>query len=307
MSLDRFVMGSSTRMHLLGCVVALLGLVSCGNEASKVDVPSTDSVNGAVNSKEMLKAKQILFSLPSPSESAVLIKSSNAAFDLNYLNQTSNVSRYTSNESKALNLGVYGTDLIYTNVYGQTQESTEYFKCANALSKALGINDAFGESTFKRIKSNVDNKDSLLSIIAEASMEADAYFKENERPASSALVATGGWLEGLYIATRIGDNTKNKAVLQRVAEQKNSAGNLIALVESFGSEKELASILQDLRELKLLFDALQVKEDAFANTGNTAEKQDVKVVGKKKHIEMTPEQFRAIADKVEQIRNRIIK
>ncbi len=284
-------------------IIAVI-LTSCGSDTNKNEAAAIDTTSSSANSKELMKAQQILYTLPSPVEAAALMKLSGATFDLSTLNPTANVSKYTSNESKSLNLGVYGTDLVYANIFEQTQESADYFKCANTLATALGINNAFGENTFQRVKANMQNRDSLMAIIAEASLEADAYFKENERPAASALVAVGGWIEGLYIATTIANKTKNGEIIQRVAEQKNSINNLIGLVESFGSEKGLSPVLGDLKEIKLLFDALEVKK---GTTSKPVGNDRTPTIGVSKHIEMTPEQLKAISEKVGSIRNKIIK
>ncbi len=285
-------------------VLSLAVFSSCGSDSTKNEVAGTDTTTTApAKSKEMQKAQQILYALPSPAEAAALMKSSGATFDLAVLNPTGNVSKYGSNESKALNLGVYGTDLIYANIFEQTQESSEYFKCANTLATALGINDVFGEATYKRVKANMQNRDSLMAIIAEASLDADSYFKENERPAASALVAVGGWIEGLYIATTIAGKTKSEAIIQRVAEQKNCLNNLIGLVESFGSEKELTGVSSDLKEIKVLFDVLEVKKTTPAKT--TSSSTEAPTVGVSRHIAISPEQLKALAEKVGTIRNKI--
>lgn len=291
------------KKNIFALALAALVLSSCGTDNGKtegtVDTISTNTATSA----ELSNAQQILYALPSPVEAASLMRMSGATFDKSHLNPVKNVSKYVSNESKSLNLGIYGTDLIYASIFEQTQESAEYFKCANTLASSLGISDAFGEATFKRLKSNMNNRDSLLSIVAEASLSADSYFKENERPAASAMVAAGGWIEGLYIATRIANATKNPEILQRVAEQKNSIQSLIGLVESFGSEKELTSVLSDLKEIKTQFDALQVTKEAAPKVEKASE---VPTIGVHKKITMTSEQMKAISDKVESIRNKII-
>jgi hypothetical protein len=284
--------------------IALALFSSCGSDTGKNEMGTGDTAsNSPANSKELAKAQQILYALPSPTEAAALIKSSGATFELSTLNPITNVSKYVSNESKAINLGVYGTDLVYANVFEQTQESAEYFKCANTLATSLGISSVFGEATYNRVKKNMQNQDSLMAIIADASLDADAYFKENERPTASALVAVGGWIEGLYIATTIAGKTKNASVIQRVAEQKSSLNNLIGLVESFGSEKELSSALNDLKEIKPLFDVLETKKTVAAKSAGTNE---IPTIGVGKHIGITPEQLKAIAEKVGAVRNKII-
>jgi len=290
--------------YILVIAAALPLLFSCGSSSEKNDSTSMDSATTTMaNSKKLANTQQILYTLPSPVEAAALMKMSGAKFDKTYLNPTNNVSHYVSSDSKALNLGVYGTDLIYASIFEQTQETSEYFKCANTLSTSLGISGAFGEATFKRLKSNLTNKDSLLMIVAEASLDADAYFKENERPAASAMVAAGGWIEGLYIATRIANSTQNQEIIQRVAEQKNSIGNLIKLVESFDQEQGLTPVIADLKEIQVLFDKLEVKKGPSAKS----EPGEVPTIGVSKKITMNAEQLTAITNKVESIRNKITK
>ncbi|MBL7891362.1 MAG: hypothetical protein JNL63_01930 [Bacteroidia bacterium] len=292
------------KRNIFVLVIASLFLFACGSDSGKSDVTAIDTTSANNNSKELANAQQILYTLPSPVEAAALMKMSGATFDKTHLNPVSNVSKYVSNDSKALNLGIYGTDLIYSSIFEQTQESAEYFKCANTLSTSLGISEAFGEATFKRLKTNINNRDSLLTIVAEASLDADSYFKENERPAASAMVAAGGWIEGLYIATRIANVTKHQEIIQRVAEQKNSIGNLISLVESFGSEQGLTSVLNDLKEIKAQFDVLEVKKEPADKVDPSS---PVPTIGVKKKITMSAEQLKAISDKVEIIRNKIIQ
>lgn len=288
--------------NIFTVAIASILLFSCSSDNGKNDAASSDTASTNANSQELANAQQILYTLPSPVEAAALMKMSGATFDKNHLNPTSNVSKYVSNDSKALNLGIYGTDLIYASIFEQTQESAEYFKCANTLSTSLGISGAFGETTFKRLKANINNRDSLLSIVAESSLDADSYFKENERPAASAMVAAGGWIEGLYIATRIANATKHQEVIQRVAEQKNSINNLIALVSSFGSEQGLTPVLNDLKEIKSLFDVLEVTREQASKVDPTS---TVPTIGVKKKITITAEQLKAISNKVEMIRNKI--
>ena len=49
-------------------------------------------------------------------EITMLIKEGGAVYDKQELNDHNNVSNYTTNFKKALNLGVYGTDLGYANI-----------------------------------------------------------------------------------------------------------------------------------------------------------------------------------------------
>ena len=286
-------------------VASGLLLASCSNNPSKTDGgnASIDTSKTAAELKLDNQGKQLMYAMPSPVEAAALLKSSGAKFDIANLNATKNVSHYTTGSSRALNLGVYATDLVYANIFGQTQESAEYFRCANTLGTALGIKDAFGEAVYKRMKSNMDNKDSLMAIIAEASMDADSYFKENERAEGSALVATGGWLEGLFISCRIAEKSKDPILMNRMAEQKHSLGTLIALLSGITLDKESLPVLEGLKALKVEFDGLELKSDE----SKPAKAEGTNTIGPKKHLVMTPDKFKTISEKAYELRNSIIK
>ena len=285
-----------------------LGILAagCGSNEAKKDTGALDTAKMGAEMKLAEQGRKLLYATPSPVEAAALLKSSGAKFDPSNLNPVKNVSKYTTATARALNLGVYSTDLVYSNIFGQTQESAEYFRSANTLGSSLGIKDAFGENIFKRVKANIENKDSLMAIIAEASMDADAYFKENERVDASALVALGGWIEGLYISSKIAEKSKDQVLLNRIADQKHALGTLIALTDGITLDKETLPIQTQLKALKVNFDALQLQSDG-AKPAAAKDKDGATTIGEKKHLVMTPEQFKDISEKAYQLRNSIVK
>jgi hypothetical protein len=69
------------------------------------------------------QAEKIFYTLPSPLESAMLIKSAGAVFDEDLLNPVDNTRNYNTNKSMALNLGIYTCDLSFASLYDQTSLS----------------------------------------------------------------------------------------------------------------------------------------------------------------------------------------
>src|SRR3954470_11616837 len=210
-----------------------LFLFSCNNSTTETEVAGSDTMQAKSKNP---KAQEVFYSIPSPIETISLLKAAGAKYNAAYLNPIDNVSKYTSVTSKALNLGTYGSDLSFTSMFDQTQESMLYLRCANKLASGLGINSAFNESTTNRLESNLQNRDSLLNIIADSYWTTDAYLKDNGQPGVSALIVAGGWVEGLYIGTQIANSTQNKEVITRIGEQKLSLENLIALLESYKAD-----------------------------------------------------------------------
>ncbi|HRG36946.1 MAG TPA: hypothetical protein PK289_00280 [Bacteroidia bacterium] len=281
-----------------------LFVFSCNNSTStEDDVAGSDTIQAKLKDS---KAQEVFYSIPSPIETISLLKSAGAKYNAAYLNPIENVSKYTSVTSKALNLGTYGSDLSFTSMFDQTQESMYYLRCANKLASGLGISGAFNESTTSRLESNLQNRDSLLNIISDSYWTTDAYLKDNGQPGVSALIVAGGWIEGLYIGTQIAKTTQNKEVITRIGEQKLSLENLIGLLESYKADNAgIVAILNSLTELNALY--TNVSAPNKSTEASTDKKNNVTTLDNGSTFELTPEQLKAISDKVSDIRNKIIQ
>jgi len=284
-------------------IVSLL-IFSCGQEKEGDETLPVEDTTGMASAKTV-KTANVFYSIPSPIETTTLLKKAGATYDKDYLNDIKNVSRYSSASSKALNLGVYGADLSFTSIFEQTQESMLYLKCSSNLANGLGIGDVFGPATISRVEANMKNRDSLLDIISDAYWTADAYLKENDRPGISALVIAGGWVEGLYIATRIASVTNNDDVITRIAEQKLSLENLIGLLENTPSEEAIAKLLKELKSLKTVYDKIDFNHQKPETSTDVT--THVTTIGGGSSISINKEQLKDISNKVEVIRSNIIK
>ena len=94
-------------------VLAALMLAGCrsGVKDGKKDADTLVTGANAAVYEDIKQAEKIFYTLPSPLESAMLIKSAGALFDDNLLNPIDNTRNYNTNRSMALNLGIYTTDL----------------------------------------------------------------------------------------------------------------------------------------------------------------------------------------------------
>ena len=91
-------------------LVAVILLAGCGSDRKKTgsdEITLDETEIGADLLDDINEAKQIFYSLPSPLETALLIKSAGAAYNGELLNPTENIAGYTTNRSMALNLGIY--------------------------------------------------------------------------------------------------------------------------------------------------------------------------------------------------------
>ncbi|MBI4947062.1 MAG: hypothetical protein HY840_11755 [Bacteroidetes bacterium] len=290
--------------------IALLLLSSffygCGSNKGNGETEGTDTISVG-GTKSTIKAQNIFYSIPSPIELAQLIQRAGAKYNKDFLNPIENKSKYMTNTSRALNLGVYGADLSYTSVFDdKTQESILYLGCTRTLAEALGVGDAFDEKTVDRIQNNTGKKDSLLTIISDSYMSTDEMLKESQREGASALVITGGFIEALYLGTQLAQTTKNNAdIISRLAEQKGTLDNVIGLLITYEKDASMSAVLADVKLLKEIYDQVQVNSVSESDIKTNAATK-VTTIGGKITYSITAELVTKLTETSAKIRNKII-
>jgi hypothetical protein len=252
--------------------------------------------------EDISTAKQIFYSLPSPLESAMLIKSSGATFDEKLLNPVTNTSKYTSNKSIALNLGIYSTDLSYASLFDQAQMTITYMNASKKMADGLGILDAIDKSTIDRLEENINNRDVILDIISETFMSATSFLKDNDRQALSSIVMVGGWIEGLYIGTQlVGDKPiADNKVVDKIVDQKLSIDMVLKLLESNKANQDVAGIITEMNDLKSIYDKITIKSSKIEPVVDSVKK--VTTLKSKSTSNVTQEVFVELRDKIKNIR-----
>lgn len=265
---------SLVNKHIISTIV--LGLVismcisSCNeNSEGNYTVINDTSIIGV--NKKIVAAENIIVYVPSPIETAGLLKEAGAKYNTILLNSPNNLSKYATLPALTLNLGVYGTDLAFASIFDQRADIVTYMNCTKKLANALTISSAFDASKNIRLERNMNNRDSVLSIITDAYWDCDALFQENNQPHASSLMVAGGWIEGLYLACKITENTNNNAIRVRIVEQRSSLDKLILLLEK-QNHPDSQKIATELKKTKLLYDELPTPADKkiIVSTDNTA-------------------------------------
>jgi len=279
--------------------LTFISLMSCGDAGKNPPETlqdSTATTDSAVNIKNV-----VLYTIPSPIETFTILKMSGPSFDKSLMNPTANESKYASNFSKSLNLGVYSTDLSFCFLYKQNQDFNTYLKSVNGLTTSLGIDGSYGSSVSDRLQKNSNNIDSLMAIASEASVNADQYLKENQRTNTTALIAAGSWIEAMHIITNIADKKQNSAITGLVADQKISARNLVKMLDQFNSDKEIAGLSKDIMSISSIYDNLKPIQ------GNSMVSEDkmLKSIGNNTSYDLSKEELKSLLEKVEALRNKI--
>jgi hypothetical protein len=279
-------------------------LASCGSggnkNTSEVRVDSAELEQDIFT--DISHAKQIFYSLPSPLESAMLIKSAGATYNEKILNSLTNVNKYTTNKSMALNLGIYITDLSYASLFDQAQTTIKYMDVAKKMADGLGITDAIDQNTINRLEENINNRDVILDIISETFMSSTAFLKENDRQPLATIALVGGWIEGLYIATQlVGDAPiEDNKIVQRIVDQKLALDMVIKLLENNKESADIANIAVFISELKKVYDKITIKSSKIKPV--TDEKTEVTTLKSTSTSNVTQEVFAQLKDTIKTIR-----
>jgi len=287
-----------TRVWTSGLLAAIL-LSSCGGDPPVQDSLKTDGVLDSTQAERARRTRNIFHNIPSPMETAGLLKKAGAEYDKRILNDPEKHSNYTSASKQALNLGIYGADLSYASVFNNTQESMLFTGAAQNLAKKLDVSNAFGQETIDRMEANRNDRDSLLNIISETYWDVDAYLKENGRDNVSALMIAGGWVEGLYIATQVCMQHDTPELRQRIAEQRIPLGQLIELMATYSMDDAAVSgVKGDLDALVALFPAMPA-----ATASSVTQDNGTAVIGGSAPAgTVTDEQLRSLTEKTTTIR-----
>lgn len=290
-------------------VLSLLVFAGCASdkeeESSSEELVSVDSLE--VNEQliqDVKTVKEIFYSLPSPLETAMILKQAGAKYNEELLNPLENTSNYVTNKSMALNLGIYTTDLSYASLFDQTQATINYMNAAKKMAEGLGILNAIDEDAIERLEANVNNRDVIMDIISETIMNSSSFFEENDRQAMSAIVLVGGWIEGLYIATNLieeGDSHENNELVSRVVDQKLTLATVQSLLEKNKENEDVKMIAVHVDDLKKTFDKIEVTKSPIEPV--TDEETNITTLKSKTDISMDPETFEELKKKVELIRN----
>lgn len=248
----------------------VLMISSCGTEEEKKPEISKEVTDP--NSSLNAKFDDKIFSIPSPMQMALLLEESKSTYNEFLLNDLEKVDDYTSEYKKALNLGIYGTDLGYVSIYKQNNAALKYLSTIEKLTSKLGLEGAFDKDFMSRFEKNSTNKDSLMVIVSDAFKKSDNFLKSNNRKSVSALILVGGWIESMYLACNINKQHANQKILDRIAEQSETLNTIVALLSDYNKKGEWDDLIKDMKDLKFYFDQISIKYEYLPPVTNAKTK-----------------------------------
>ncbi len=251
-------------MKKLTILIVLAGMIACDStrqideRTAFLDSLEKTSVKTLVISEGAIA--DIIQQIPSPLEISFLIKESGTNYNNQLLNSPKNLPNYNNNYKKALNLGVYGTDLGYTNIYNQNQDAIFYLDAIRDLANGLSIGQFFDFGTFKRLATKSENLDSLLLVTTQNFNDINEYLQNQKRSNLSILFLTGGWLEAMHIMCQVSlNNPESGALKEKIGEQKIILDSVKQLLFHFkNTDPNIEGLYEDLMRLDKVYSEIKI-------------------------------------------------
>lgn len=247
------------RSIYLAATVFFIGVfsISCGSRQEGESRAITEN-----KEREELTARQVEdveeYPIPTSVEVVELLQRAGAPYILGISNSPSNVDRYFTERSKALNLGVYGADLSYAATYEMNQDIRRYLQVCNQLIDELNVSTTFNQDFVDRVENNLDNKDSLIYIVAESFLDTYNYLTETRRPDLSLLVMTGSWIEGMYLTSQIAIGARdNTEITDIILQQDEPLEKLLSLMDDLEDDTYVSSLYPGLEDIYKFLENLE--------------------------------------------------
>ena len=248
----------------LSVIVAGFVFVQCTNESqsgdSQDEVQNVQSTEGSESKGSIMNFDGQLFSIPSPIQTASLIKTSGIDFNGDLTNNPSNIDNYTTAFKQALNLGVYGADFAYISYYGQDQLSLQYMKNIRMLVESLDLSSAIDQNLADRIATNISNQDSLMAISSAMFRTTDNYLKNSDRNDIAALILAGGFIESLYFTANLAKMDKTGELAKRIGEEKLTVLTMRDLLATH-DDPNYKDLAEEFNGLVNAFSNVEIKYD----------------------------------------------
>jgi len=243
-------------------VISLFTFLGC----QKVDKESVQTENTVDSTSIKLEVSteiinEVIESIPSPLEMSSIVHSVEPTFNGEFLHTPSNSGIYSTEFQKAVNIGIYATDIGFINIYNDKKDAVVYLDAMIKLAVDLKIAQFFNYESIKRLATTRKNLDSLLYVTTNDFDNINLYLQDQKRGDISLMILVGGWIEAMYILSNIAEKDHSPALYERIGEQKIVLDQLKMLLNFYKSNVSLNNLNFKLDELKTVYDRVKTETE----------------------------------------------
>jgi len=275
------------------CIAISAWAISACSNSSNLESDSKRLDSLLLNDTIKEQFQEFVHIFPSQIKVGRLFKNAGLKFQATELVPAAGVEKLVSPGDKALAMGFYGVDMVYASLHNQTQIVMSNLRLTKKLSEDLGLESVYAEKDYvRKFEANINNQDTLESIIRDLFAETDAFLQDNKKLDLYILSFAGGWTESVYLAANFAYSTKNKGVVQLIGEQLISLDPLIELFRESKLESKDKELLKELEAIRASIRAGIVKEETDTEP---------------MLVEMDDEKLKNLISSLQVVRNRIIQ
>ncbi|MEM7162885.1 MAG: hypothetical protein AAF487_10665 [Bacteroidota bacterium] len=181
-----------------------------------------------------------------------LLKDNGYAYNPTLVNEPELASNYLNAKEQCLNIGVYAADLNYLSVFDKDNQALVYVDAIFDLCNQMSIEYAFDRNYLTEIiKHDIPNyklkSDEINDIIEQAKEE----IRDDERAQVSALILTGGWVEGMFHSISMAqEDWPNEELADELFLQCKSYHNVKRLLEIYKEYPPCDEVYEKFVELE---------------------------------------------------------
>lgn len=275
-------------------LIAIMTLLwSCTDEAATNAVEKKTSAAVEVDTTDVFGSDEYEFVLPRPFALASSFQEAGMTYDASRMNPVENVDNYKTKGAQLINFGVYSTDLIYNILNDQPQQTMKYFNAVRLLADNFGMGSIFTEDDLAfKIEENISDRRALEDLLVDVHELSQEYLEDNDMRYLSAIQFSGAWIEGMYLVSFDIVNQDSKKVGFKLTDQMTLLSNTIKGLEAYPSrDKDINKVLNELKSLQEMYDNFE----------------SVKKTGGKGFPDLTDEDIKQIAEKIQEIRKLVIE
>ena len=283
-------------------VVVLCGLIGCSEPQSpRPSIAERDTTGISVSGAILLEGEMVV--IPPPSLLSHIIAKESIPFENHCLSDPSHPEQWTSEHSKALNLGVLGADLSYLINHGQTTSIPQYLAAIRRLTDNLGISQEVHPELLNQIEAGLDNPAQVLGLHGVFFRNLESYLNNNNRSDISTCILLGGWTESMYQLLLSDNAHKSESLHRLLVDQTYCAQGIRSLADKIENPalKEYQSLVKQLCSALEAFERTYEKKEPLhdANAGVTYLRGQT-------NVQYTDAQWQELTERVIETRKQIV-
>lgn len=291
------LMQRKTSIGLL-CTACLFA--ACGGDAPVTSEQAPLVIGG----DSAAPAPASIYQMPTPNELFTIVRALDGTGDKSALSPLQKADRFATLGGRALNFGVYATDMVYASNFKITSEVVRYYLACKVLGEQLGLTAGFDQVVQERLERNLTRGDSLDVLTNDAYYAAYQKLQEDRIGPTLSLVLAGGWLESMHLVfSKVQAFDAADPLVLRIAEQKVGLEQLVDMMEPFQTDPDVAPLRSELIAIRSIYDQLNVVRKPHEGPSASGRM----VIGDDVSVSITADKFDQLKQAVVALRTRITR